>query len=191
MDFFAKGKSHRERLFLAANRVGKSIVGAYECTCHLTGEYPDWWVGARFSDPVRGWACGTSNEKVKEICQEILLGPINKMGTGMIPMDSLLDTRRKPGVPDGIVSAEIKHASGGVSRLTFKSYEAGREGFEGTAQHFIWLDEEPPLDVYSECVIRTMTTNGIIMATFTPLKGISEVVKLFLKGGKMPHQKEA
>ncbi len=39
---------------------------------------------------------------------------------------------------------------------------------------------EPPLDVYGECVIRTATTNGIVMLTFTPLEGMSEVVMSFL-----------
>jgi hypothetical protein len=35
--FFKAGKDYPERLFMAANRVGKSIGGAYESTCHLTG----------------------------------------------------------------------------------------------------------------------------------------------------------
>ena len=43
----------------------------------------------------------------------------------------------------------------------------------------IWLDEEPPLDVYGECLIRTATTNGIIMLTFTPLEGLSDTVLQF------------
>ncbi len=47
-------------------------------------------------------------------------------------------------------------------------------------QHVIWLDEEPPADVYGECLIRTMTTNGIIMLTFTPLSGMSAVVLQFM-----------
>ena len=44
----------------------------------------------------------------------------------------------------------------------------------------IWLDEAPPMDVYGECLIRTATTNGIIMLTFTPLLGMSEVVLQFM-----------
>lgn len=187
MQFFEEGAHHRERLFLAANRVGKSIVGSYESSTHLTGQYPEWWVGKKFDEPTRGWACGTSNVKTREICQEMLLGPINDMGTGMVPMDAIHGKpRRKAGVPDAIDTFEVKHISGGTSKLGFKSYESGREGFEGTAQHFIWLDEEPPLDVYTECVLRTMTTDGIIMATFTPLKGMSDVVLMFLKGGRLP-----
>ena len=48
LDFFASGKKFKERLFMAANRVGKSEAGAYELTCHLTGIYPPWWEGRRF-----------------------------------------------------------------------------------------------------------------------------------------------
>ena len=41
LEFFRAGIEHRERCFLAANRVGKTEgVGGYELTCHLTGEYP-------------------------------------------------------------------------------------------------------------------------------------------------------
>src|SRR6267142_7227349 len=49
LEFFAAGAMHRERMFLAANRVGKTEgVGAYETTLHLTGRYPAWWQGRRF-----------------------------------------------------------------------------------------------------------------------------------------------
>jgi hypothetical protein len=38
LEFFRAGVEHRERCFLAANRVGKTEgVGGYELTCHLTG----------------------------------------------------------------------------------------------------------------------------------------------------------
>ena len=49
LEFFAAGRKHRERLMLAANRVGKTEgVGGYEVALHLTGAYPDWWPGRRF-----------------------------------------------------------------------------------------------------------------------------------------------
>ncbi len=74
----------------------------------------------------------------------------------------------------------VKHVTGGHSTLGMKAYNQGRGSFEGTAQHVIWLDEEPPMDVYGECLIRTATTNGIIMLTFTPLSGLSDVVLQFM-----------
>ena len=74
----------------------------------------------------------------------------------------------------------MKNVTGGWSTLGLKAYQQGRGSLEGTAQHGIWLDEEPPLDVYGECLIRTMTSDGIVMLTFTPLAGMSEVVMSFL-----------
>jgi phage terminase large subunit-like protein len=66
------------------------------------------------------------------------------------------------------------------SRLGFKSYDQGRERFQGTKKHGVWLDEECPASVYDECLVRLMTTNGLMLCTFTPLKGLSEVALRFL-----------
>jgi phage terminase large subunit-like protein len=57
----------------------------------------------------------------------------------------------------------------------------------GTQQDLIHLDEEPMVTgLYSECLTRTMTTQGLIMCTFTPLEGMSEVVLSFLPEGRFP-----
>ena len=191
LEFFAAGMSYRERCFMAANRVGKSVAGAYETACHLTGEYPDWWVGRRFSRPVRAWAAGKTNETTRDIVQSVLLGEITGggaagskglSGTGIIPGKALGKVSWKAGIPDLVDTVRVKHVSGGWSTLGLKSYQQGRGSFEGTAQHVIWLDEEPPTDVYGECLVRTATTQGIVMLTFTPLEGMSEVVLQFLPG---------
>ena len=50
------------------------------------------------------------------------------------------------------------------------------------------MDEEPPYDVYVECLMRTMTNDGMMMLTFTPLMGLSEVVLSFLPGGEIPSE---
>src|ERR1700689_2972920 len=47
VEFFWASATYKERLFMAANRVGKTVAGAYESVCHLTGRYPDWWPGFR------------------------------------------------------------------------------------------------------------------------------------------------
>ncbi len=95
MEYFRAGRYYRSRLFSAGNRVGKTVSGAFEATCHLTGNYPRWWPGRRFENAIISWACGTSNEKTKGIVQAELLGRLEKddnvgsdhigLGTGMIP----------------------------------------------------------------------------------------------------------
>ena len=74
----------------------------------------------------------------------------------------------------------VRHASGSLSTLLFKSYEQGRAAWQGETLHGVWFDEEPPIDVYMEGLTRTNATGGIVMITFTPLKGMSEVVRQFL-----------
>lgn len=181
MKFIEAGIEHRERFFSAANRAGKSITGAYELACHLTGIYPEWWPGRKFDEPIEAWACGDTSQTTRDIVQKELLGPPGSEGTGMIASHLIENIRKKAGVPDAVESFKVKHISGGYSYVGFKSYDQGRRSFQGTAKHFIWCDEEVPADVYGECVIRTMTTKGLIIVTATPLKGLTPFVQTFME----------
>lgn len=195
MRFFEAGAEHRERLFMAANRIGKTEgAGGYETALHLTGQYPEWWKGRRFDRPISAWMAGKTNETTRDILQAKMFGRITyegrqKMvsGTGLVPHATIGSLAWKRG-SDLIDTIDIKHTSGGYSVLGLKSYEQGRGSFEGTEQDLIWLDEEPSLAIYAECLIRTMTTNGIILLTFTPLEGMSDVVLEFLPGGRLPEE---
>jgi len=181
MQFFDAGMLHRERIFMAANRVGKSISGGYEMTCHLTGMYPKWWTGRRFLDPTDAWAAGDTSQTTRDIVQRVLMGEVSDFGSGMIPHELMEEIRMRPGVPGGVDSLKIKHTSGGYSNLGFKSFDQKRRAFQGTSKHVIWLDEEPPYEVYGECLIRTMTTHGLVYVTFTPLQGLTAFVTEFQK----------
>ena len=176
---------------LAANRVGKTEgVGGYEMALHLTGWYPDWWIGRRFDHAISAWACGDTSKTVREILQAKLLGPIGAWGTGLLPGETVSRTVRATGMADTVDTIYVNHKSGGVSQLTFKSYDQRREAFQGTEKDVIWLDEEPPMDIYTECLLRTMTNDGMLILTFTPLQGVSEVVLSFLPGGKLDAGKD-
>lgn len=190
--FFEAGSKYKERAMIAGNRTGKTYVSATEMSFHLNGRYPDWWKGKRFYQPIKAWSVGKTHETTRDILQNYLLGSRYDMGTGMIPKEDIVRTTTKPGIPDAILDVYVKHYDSlgkqdGISELTFKSYVQGVEAFMGTAVHVVQLDEEPDTrDIYSECLTRTMTTEGIIMATFTPLLGLSEVVLSFLPSGRFP-----
>jgi phage terminase large subunit-like protein len=187
LEFFRAGIEHRERCFLAANRVGKTEgVGGYELTCHLTGEYPAWWEGRTFDHPIEAWAAGDTSQTVRDIIQAKLLGPVGSFGTGLIRKALIARTTSRQGIPDAVQDIYVKHRGGGTSWLTLKSYDQKRLSFQGTGKHVIWLDEEPDLGVYSECLLRTMTTKGLVMCTFTPMLGLSEVVMNYLPEGRIP-----
>lgn len=176
---------HRETGMIAGNRVGKSDIGAFSTTCHLTGLYPHWWRGRRFQEPVACWAAGDTGKTTRNIIQKKLLGPAAAIGTGFIPAHLLVHKTKKSGIADAYEMLWVRHVpTGKVSTIELKSYDQRRESFQGTAQHVIWLDEEPPMDIYAECLLRTTKTSdfpgGMIMLTFTPLQGRTTLVKQFL-----------
>lgn len=181
MAFFEAGNQYRQRLVLAANRVGKTEgIGGYETVLHLTGLYPSWWKGKRFTRPVSWWCGGTTATAVRDIIQNKLLGTVGNFGTGLIRGDLIINTSNKRGVPDAVENIYVRHVSGGTSVCQLKSYDQGREAWQGTEQDGVWFDEEAPLAVYSEGVMRTMTTKGIVLNTYTPMNGMTEVTQGFL-----------
>lgn len=181
--FHTAGAIHRERLFMAGNQLGKTWAGGMELAMHLTGQYPDWWEGRRFEGAGRWWAAGKTRVSTRDSVQKILVGEPeieDEWGTGTIPADRLRSTSRAMGVANALDSLTVRHVSGEVSTLLFKSYEAGREKWQADTLHGVWFDEEPPLDIYTEGKTRTNATGGLVFLTFTPLLGMSDVVRMFL-----------
>lgn len=170
---------------MAANRFGKTQCGAAEMALHLTGRYPDWWEGKVFDRPIKAWAAGVTAESTRDVVQDKLIGPPSResdWGTGFIPLGAIGEWSKGRGTADALDTVSVRHVSGGTSTLQFKSYEKGREKWQGTALDVLWLDEEPPMDIYIEGLTRTNETRGIVYMTFTPLMGVSEVVMRFLNG---------
>lgn len=184
-----------ERLYMVGNQQGKTWAGAFETAMHLTGRYPDWWDGAVFERPTKGWVAGVTGESTRDNPQRLLVGPPQietAWGTGSIPRDALIDTGRARGVENLLDNVVIRHGGGadvqqGESVVLFKAYEKGRTKWQGETLDFLWFDEEPPHDVYSEG--RTRTQKGqrgtFTYITFTPLLGMSNVVAEFLSADQV------
>lgn len=164
---------------MAGNQLGKTLGAGYEVAMHLTGEYPKWWVGRRWDRPVTGWAAGVTGESTRDNPQRILLGRPGAWGTGAIPKQAIVDTSSSRGLADAVDTIRVRHVSGDISTIQFKAYEKGREKWQGETLDFVWFDEEPPEDIYTEGLTRTNATGGITFITFTPLLGITGVVKRF------------
>lgn len=176
----------RERLLMAGNQLGKTFSAAFESSMHLTGRYPDWWEGAEFDCQTVGWAASLTSQSTRDTVQRLLLGQPGNWGSGAIPRDAILDIKRSThGVADSVESIMVRHGGGGdiqagQSRVTIKTYDQGRERWQGETLDWVWYDEEPPLDIYTEGLTRTNATQGIVWLTFTPLLGMSDVVKRFI-----------
>lgn len=179
--FHIHGSNFKERLFLAGNRCGKTFCGSMEMAMHLTGHYPDWWKGKKFEHSINAWAASNTAESTRDILQKSYLGSTVDKSKGSIPKFLIEKITYKRGVTEAVDTVYIKHKNGGISTLGFKSYDQGREKFQGTSRHFIHLDEEPEMRLYEECLMRTFDVSGSIILTMTPLKGMTDICQHYLQ----------
>ena len=164
---------------MAANQVGKTTCAGKEIAMHATGVYPDWWDGRHEKKPGLYWVAGISNEVTRDVVQYELLGH-DPFGDGAIPKNHIDDVKMGRGISGAVDFVRIRHISGGLSTIKFKSYEQGRKTFQGARVTGIWLDEEPEdTGIYSESYLRTASTHGFMLMTFTPLFGQTKTVDLF------------
>src|SRR5215510_2646907 len=131
IEFNAAGAQLRERLLMAGNQIGKTLAGGFEAAMHASGRYPDWWKGRRFDRPTNSWACGVTGEVVRDTVQRVLVGRPGQEGTGSIPKDAIADRVPARGVADQLDIIKVKHVSGGISTIGLKTYQSGREKFQG------------------------------------------------------------
>ena len=185
MPFFMAGKTHWIRLILASNQTGKSLDSSYELSCHLTGIYPKWWNG-KVLTRARNWLIvGETSDLLRRSLILTLLGPLGAYGTGMIRKSSLdLDTIKavqRTNTSPG--SFRVKHVSGEFCNVDFGTYEQPRESFQAVRANILF-DEEPPLDIWSECMMRTATlgVDKLMIVNFTPLKGETVLLKQLVQG---------
>ncbi|VTU38333.1 Bacteriophage terminase large (ATPase) subunit [Variovorax sp. PBS-H4] len=180
LEFFLSGAINDERIFMAGNRVGKTVAAGTELAYHLTGRYPHWWRGRRFTRAIRALASGDTHDTTRDIIQDKMLGGTTDetlYGTGLIPGDCIVGWTKRMGVPGAVEKITVKHLSGENSELWLRSYVQGRKIFQGFELDVFWPDEECPEDVYEEGQVRLLTTGGISMLTFTPLNGLTTLVQ--------------
>ena len=177
MEFHACKK--RNRWVFGGNRSGKTECGAVEVVWLLRGVHP-----FRENKPVEGWVVSLSFGVQKQVTQKKILSYLPSSWIAEIKMHE-----GRKSVPDGGIIEQIivKNVFGGLSSITFKSAEEGREKFQGASLDFVWFDEEPPEDVWRECTMRVMDKKGEIFATMTPLLGLTFVYdKIYLNPNQDP-----
>ena len=186
-EFYDKGKEEKVRGIICANRVGKTHSACMEIAYHMTGDYPEWWEGRRWDRPIKVIACSYSSKQVKMSLQTELVGTENRdfseaIGTGTIPKSAFTEkvgTKGRDGAYDDLF---VNHKSGGVSTLTFFSYEAGVMPLMGFTADLVYVDEQDRNkfdEVFGELIKRTMSVDGSTIAAFTPLQGFTHVVNEF------------
>jgi phage terminase large subunit-like protein len=177
--FFADGASGKhQRLIYGGNQSGKTLCCAAEVSWHMSGIYPPWWTGKRFSKPIRAWIIGESSVLIRDGIQKQLCGGRDMdFGTGTIPLDAFSGVRKTIMVAGGtgaIDTIYVNHIGpdgkiDGVSSATFKSFEMRRERMQSESIDLIWIDERPDEELYNELYARTSATDGHLIVSYTPI----------------------
>lgn len=147
------------RQFIGGNRSGKTVAGVCEDIWRAEGKHPFQEV---HPPPVTIRICTVDfNVGLQQLLLPVL--------TRFLP-PSLL---RNGSFSDSWNSdpPELYLSNGSV--FEFKSYEQALVKFAGTSRPFIHFDEEPPEDVYKECLMRTIDCSGKLIFTMTPVEGMT------------------
>lgn len=146
------------RVLFWANRVGKTEWGAQETARYGLARHPFRAV----APGVEIWCACPSFDAQEETTQKKLLT--------YIPAKEIehVDYLR------GKIIKKMLLKNGTI--ISFKSYEQGREKFQGTGKRLIWFDEEPPHDIWEECFVRVEAGQQLdVILTMTPVKGMTWV----------------
>ena len=167
----------RNRWVFGGNRSGKTECGAVESVWMCLGTHPY----RQNRNGVIGWVVSLSQQVQRDVAQRKILNYLDRNSIVDIIMLNGKKTSPENGVIDQII---LKNKFGTHSILGFKSCDQGREKFQGTSLDFVWFDEEPPQDIYIECLMRVIDKQGDIFGTMTPLKGLTWVYEdIYLKEG--------
>lgn len=152
--FLKAAPDYKGRIALGGNRIGKSMMGAFECWLAITGKHPY----KKF--PVNGklWICASDFGKIRDINLpkfELFLPSNYKLGSYYSKQDKIWWVE----------------GEGRSWKVQFKSAESGRRAFEGDDIDIMWFDEEMPQEIYTECMMRLIDRSGIWFMTATPVLG--------------------
>lgn len=189
-EFHNLGHFAKERLVIAANGPGKSYCVFAEVAMHATGQYPDWWQGARFDQGgFEIWVGSIDSDMQKKAPQPLLLGDDldDMLGTGWLPLGKIKKiNRRQAGIKDVVDEVFVEHISGKPVKISFLTFEQGEKKWQSGAPLVIAIDEEPDESnieqkgIFSEILTRLVRSGGIFLGARTPLYGETALIRHFI-----------
>ena len=138
------------RAAVGGNRSGKSYAGAADVVARAL------LLSERRSGVF--WICGQDSAAWRDVQERRVFA--------LLDPDQVLLHRRSEKYT--VICARGR--SHRMATLVFKTYESGAQAFMGADVDGIWLDEEPPREVFNECWARVLDRGGWLSLTFTPIE---------------------
>lgn len=139
------------RAFIGGNRSGKTTAGIVEALWYAMGRHP--W--RNVLAPNHGWIVALDND----VMHDVILPKLWEY----LPEKWIKRFNQVKGI--------LELTNGSIIKL--KSCDSGAEKFQSAECRWIWFDEEPPQDVWSESTVRAGALYPLDMwITMTPLNGM-------------------
>lgn len=147
------------RQFLGGNRSGKTVAGINEDIMWALGKHP-------FLDlpkpPIIGRIVTVD---FKNGMHKIILPQLKQW----LPPSSLINGSWEDSWNGNLYILKLANDS----EIEIMSHEQELEKFAGVPRHWIHFDEEPPKDIFKECLARLVDYNGRWWITETPVEGMT------------------
>lgn len=150
----------RGKQFIGGNRSGKTVGGGVEMVNLLRGEDP--FKPARSKPPV---ACRAVGVDFDHGVSKIMMPEVARW----LPPSLLINGSWEDSYDKQLKTLTLTNKS----TLEFMSYEQDLEKFAGTSRDAVWFDEEPPEDIFNECMMRLIDVAGVWWMTMTPVEGMT------------------
>jgi hypothetical protein len=183
-------------MIMAANQIGKTLSAGYHFALDVTGDYPDWWTGYRFTHAPNCLALGVDAEQLRQVIQPELFGEVKEpplggkkfFSGGWIHRNEIgrIEWSQIPNVARRV---EV-YSKYGRSRIVLRTSSQSKTGsgslsFAGPRICRIWVDECPPDELIGQLNVRTANGNmgkgGRIGYTMTPELGATKLVTSFME----------
>lgn len=145
----------KEKLYIGGNRSGKTVGSVAESVFRATGKHP---YRSDLPIPSRGRVVAVD---IEDGIKKIVLPEFMRW----IPPSFL----KNGSFEDSYDKQSRTLTLTNKSFIEFMSYEQEVEKFAGTSRHWVYFDEEPPEDIFNECLMRLVDTDGDYWIAMTPL----------------------
>jgi phage terminase large subunit-like protein len=166
----------RYRNHKAANKVGKTDENGFELVAMCKGKCEEFGINFPHKPPLKIWYCGRDRNVLSDE-----------------PLASIKRYLKGEGIDHRTVYTGqlvnimyIWDDEGNQSEIRFKPYNGEIGIFESANVHAVFMDEEPPRDVFSAIKTKIGVLPGYVFLTMTPDKGMSWTYDL-IKGSDPDH----
>lgn len=169
----------KTKLLAGPNQGGKTYAGAKEAVYRLTGRHPFRRVR---KGPVHGWVVCYSQKQSRSIQKTI---------NALLPRHLIVDYdyNDSRGFLNGLIKVRCGPRPTDVSVLEVKTAGQDTLGLASATLDFIWVDEPPPQEIWSELKARLLVKRGDMWLTMTPIGRPVEWLKELVDQGKVSYHR--